>query len=341
MSDSTRSITRIGLIALALILEGLVAYWVVTNSGSGIADLFASVKGFATLGVHIVGAALLAAGFGGFLSGGKASDRASVVVLYFVMAFTLPIAGAVGVALLARLLARGGIEAEGESEFLIGNKLLEDLAHGEDAPAEPHLDPLVASAGGLAVEEVGRMVLALRNRGHLPGVEALLHRFQRERSSEIQFFAQSALSAASDGSEQAVADQRQRLEANPKDVGARIALAELLLETASRRDTSKQDRGRICEEIIEHLQAAIDIRPGAERLRALMAQAYLLTGDQEAARKQLASAGNFGTEAVLECLLHARDLEALAETAAKLSARNPQLATALAFWRDGGKGAAA
>jgi hypothetical protein len=329
-------VARGGLIAFAVALELVVAYFLVSHPPANVGEVLLSPGGISFLALHVLACILLAAGFGGFLPGGSASDRASVVVLYFIVGFILPIAGIVGVGLLGAVLRRGGKEAEGEPLFKLGNPLLDDLSRGADIPAQPHLEPLAESMRSLDTAQLRGAVLALRGRAEKADAAALLKRFRSDSDSELQFYAGSALAGATDRSEATAALLAGRVKALPDDPLAHGWIAEGLLAAAE----GSSDRRLLAPAAIEHLQIARQGRPQSWRLAGMSARAHLIAGDPASAREVLGGEPAL-TREWLEVLFHEKrwdELRAMADSGAEV---RPELREALSFWSSKGEGAAA
>lgn len=336
MSRSLPIVARGGLIAFAVALELVVAYFLVSHPPANLGEVALSLGGISCLGLHILACILLAAGFGGFLPGGSASDRASVVALYFIVAFILPVAGIVGVGLLGAVLRRGGKEAEGEPLFKIGNPLLDDLSRGADIPAQPHLETLAESMRSLDTAQLRKAVLALRGRAERADAAALLRRFRGDADSELQFYAGSALAGATDRSEATAALLAGRVEALPEDPLAHGWIAEGLLDAAE----GSSDRRLLAQAAIDHLQIARLHRPQSWRLAGMSARAHIVAGDPDSAREVLGGEPMLTAE-WLKVLYHEKrwdELRAMADSGAEI---RPDLREALDFWSSEGEGAVA
>lgn len=337
MSREISLFPRLSLIGIALVLEGLVVYLLVTLPPADIGAALLSFTGIAGLGAHMVGAALLAAGLAGFLPGANVGGRASAAALYFVLSFVLPGPGAIGAISLAWVLAKCRTHADEDSEFAVGNPLLKQIGVRGGSPPAVHLDPLVRSTRLSDSSELARMVLGLKRWAHKPGAAAILRRCLSDVDSEVQFYAQSALSLVADKEEQRRDELAGRIARDSGDFVARVEMAEFQIEMAARRGTSSRDRQRLCEGAVEGLLPAIERHPESVRLRRLMARARLELGDLAAARASLSAVdvpqGAPVDELELEILYREGDLARLIGAAANGTSGDPRVSAALSFWR--------
>ncbi len=338
MRRKAQTLARLLLIGAALVLEAGVIQALITRPPADLMAVVATPMGFLGLIAHLCGAALLAFGCGGFLPGGSMSDRASVVVLYFVLALVLPGAGAAGVALITFLLARGGIDPSPAGEFVVGNAMLEDVEHGHDAPPEVHLEPLLVSTRSFDTESLGKMLLALRGRAGHPGAGAILRRYQQDSDSEVQFYAQSAVSGATETAEADFIAFEKSIAENPDDASARAALADRLLSHAERAVTPKGDRKKLSDQALGHLEAALRVRPLSLRLQELTARAHLAAGDATSAQAALEAVVRpaFGrgavTATVLDSLYRGGEWDRLIELSKEAAPVDARLKAAMKFW---------
>jgi len=338
MRRKAQTLARLLLIGAALVLEAGVIQALVAHPPADLAAVVSTPSGILGLIAHLCGAALLALGCGGFLPGGSMTDRASAVVLYFILALVLPGAGAVGVVLITFLLARGGIDPAPAGEFVVGNMMLEDVEHGHDAPPEVHLEPLIVSTRSFDTESLGKMLLALRGRAGHPGAGAILRRYQQDSDSEVQFYAQSAVSGATETAETDFVRFEKRIAENPDDAAARAALVDRLLSHAERAATPKGDRKKLSDQALGHLEAALKVRPLSLRFHELTARAHLAAGDANSAKAALEAVVRpaFGRGAVtatsLDALYRDGEWDRLIELSKEAAPADARLKTAMKFW---------
>ena len=339
MSRNATNAARAVLIVVAVVLEVAVVYRLIGSPPANLAGLLGSFGGMLALAVHTVACALLAAAFGGLVPGGTSADRASVVLLYFVVAFILPGAGVVGVVWLGYLLGRGGKGTEEEAAYKLGNPLTRPYQDGaREFATRPHLEPLATSMREFDTAEARAAVLALRHRAHRPEVAAVLKRFRNDADSELQFFAGSALDGAVERAETHANTFTQRVAADPEDADAHVGLAEGLIKLA-RTAAVAGDRRRLAAAACEHLASARERWPDSHRLARLAGEGLMLSGDHESAEKVLSNEAEAAPER-LSLLFQQRDWAALRDIASRTVTSSPQLAAALDFC-DAAKGGAA
>jgi len=274
-------------------------------------------------GLHAVGALL-------FSAGAASSGSRSITLFYFSISFALPVVGMATILGLLILLGDGFEEIEEEVPLQIGNP----ITSKRSAAASVHLSPIARMMREEDSAAIGQILLGLgkgdgAERGH-----EILRRYQQDSDVELQFYSQSAQRSATEGLELQLKNLRSRLTENAKDDAVRAALAEVLIELASRRSTSGSDANAYIRRALEHLK----ISPATPKRAALEVRGHLLVKEPAAARSALAGLpdGDLRREQLnIELLYAERDWAKLMGGAEAVEASNIPMRTALAFWGGG------
>ena len=252
------------------------------------ADVFKSSMGLIYFLGHLVACALFAFGAGNIVS--KDGRRAALAsfILYFTFAFTFPLVGMICALAMIWMLKDGARKERLQDDFIVGNTMIERWANRpHDKDLDVHLMPLTASMRSLDRDGLAAMILGLRDLLPSESAHEILERYQQDLNSQVQFYAQSALSGELERVESHLSTLASRVRRNPENPVPRTALAEMLVSLANQRRITAADKEVHAKNALVHLQIALDHAPDYAYLHFLKARASLILHDSKGAEESL------------------------------------------------------
>jgi hypothetical protein len=319
----------------AAALEAAALSVLVDRPPPNIVGLFGSGLGLGALGIHALASALFA--LGGVRLSQRENETGSAAGMFaFLLAFAtcLPVIGIAGGIILVVLLNLPVHTDPFAEDFATGNPLL-DRASNRGIPDVPEADPVpvTVTLRQLDREHIPRLILGLKHFLPAHGARALLRHFQRDASSQVQFYAQSALGDETGLLEDHLAILALRTETHPQDNSPRSSIAEILLHFASLPGTVATDRESQARQALEHLRSL----PETPAVLLTLARAHVLLGQTDAAREALGKSASLGAPPHLveelrrEILFLDGDWPALADDSAR--PLPPSHRAAMKFWQ--------
>jgi hypothetical protein len=295
-------------------------------------DVFKSPVGLVYFLGHLLACALFAFGAGNIVS--KDGRRAALAssILYFTFAFTFPLVGMIGALAMIWML-----KDRLQDEFIVGNTMIERWANRpHHKELDVHLIPLTASMRSLDRDGLAAMILGLRDLLPSESAHEILERYQQDLNSQVQFYAQSALSGELERVESHLSTLGSRVRENPENPVPRTALAEMLVNLANQRRITAVDREVHAQNALVHLQIALDHAPNYAYLHFLKARASLILRDTRIAEESLEKLVTLGAPPSMTGRVRAklafekRDWDALTKMP---PSTDPEISASLHYWQ--------
>lgn len=320
-----------------LVLEGIAIAMFDYESLATLSDIFKNSEGLGFLGIHALASLLFGFGSGGLLAAGRRAALASSL-LYITFALMFPLFGMLGAVGMIWMLKKGPRTDRVQDEFVVGNPMIERWANRPtDKDLEVHTETLCSYMRSLDRDGLAGMILGLRDLLPSERAHGLLERYQQDKNSQVQFYAQSALSWEIDRVESHLAVLGQRVKLDEEKAAPRTALAEMLIGLASQRSTSAADRDIHADHALYHIDKALDEEPEFAYLYFLQARAALLVRDVEKAGKALNALETLKAPSCMTQRIRAkiafeeRDWDTLA---AMPPSNDPEISPCLKYWQN-------
>jgi hypothetical protein len=265
------------------------------------------------------------------------STRVTLVVLFFIVGVVLPLAGILVVLALGWILSTpAGTGLRPEDSYVFGNPMA-IAARRESRQAQPELSPLTEAMRSFSALELEKMIHGLR---HLRPSRLTLHflrRFQTDPASNLQFASQGVITGNLEQLESQLKTVTARIEASPRNIDARLAAAEILLELAAWTPEGDATAQVYLDDVLLHLQEVLSQEPQSQRALQLQVQALLGLDQSAAVAEPLAKLTNAAYQddallAAMQADLRAGEYRNLASLAARVEHPNAEVEETLGFW---------
>ena len=227
------------------------------------------------LWTHIIVASVVAAVGSFTLTQVNLSTRITLIVLFFIIAAVLPLAGVLVVLAVSWILSTPAATGERpEDRYVFGNPMAL-AARRESRKADPELSPLNEAMRSFSALELEKMIHGLR---HLNPSRLTLHflrRFQTDPTSNLQFASQGVITANLEKLESQLKTITARLHGQPDQIDSHLAAAEILLELAAWTPEGDATAQVYQDDALTHLEAVLRQEPKSQRALFLQAQTFL------------------------------------------------------------------
>jgi hypothetical protein len=318
---------------LLLVLAGIEAWaWNQFRHGSESSPATANMALMTHLAV-----ALAAAILGSFwLKQARFSTRATLVVLFVILAAILPVGGVIIVALVAYILATpAGDGLRPEDKFVFGNPQAV-AARRESRQKDVEIRPLAEAMRSFDVHGLESMIHGLRHLQPPRLTRHFLRRFQIDPQSNLQFAAQGVITSNLERLESQLKTVLARIAEAPNDAASRLAAGEILLELADWTPIGDATAQVYRQDAMQHLQILASAQPENDQVWERMAKALVGLNDPASALVALSRISQREPSSLLlemEAHFLSGQFEMLPDLAKELgAAQTPVAYEPLGFW---------
>ncbi len=289
------------------------------------------------LWTHVIVASVVALAGSLTLERISLASRLTLVILFFLVAGVLPLAGVLVVLALSWILSTPAAAGERpEDRFVFGNPMAV-AARRESREPTPELNALTAAMRSFSTLELEKMIHGLR---HLHPSHLTLHflrRFQTDPASNLQFASQGVITANLERLESQLKTITARLTAAPASIASHLAAAEILLELAAWTPSGDATAQVYLDDALKHTGAVLQAEPRSRAALQLHALAYIALDETSAAQAVIAKISDPGMQdfallATMEVELRAGQYTNLSSLAHQLQHIPEELNEVIGFW---------
>jgi hypothetical protein len=265
--------------------------------------------------------------------------RVTLVILFFILAGILPLAGVLVVLALSWVLSTPASTGERpEDRYVFGNPMAV-AARRESRKPLPELSSLSEAMRSFSLLELEKMIHGLR---YLHPSRLTLHflrRFQTDPASNLQFASQGVITANLERLESQLKTVTARLATatGPAAIDSHLAVAEILLELAAWTPAGDATAQVYLDDSLKHTDAVLQAQPESQRALHLQALAYIALDETIAAEQRIARLTDPALQDLvliskMEVELRASKYTHLPSLAKRLKSAPPEVNEVIGFW---------